>query len=305
MKAFLWKKYRWGLGICGLVLLFFIGLWVKPKDKQARVDAHFGLARERASQQELFGGLGDGQIGTFQASSETQTEIQTETRTARTESVDLSQTKLSTGRIDQQEVNEEGVKFSDKEGRYGKAEDPRPVYLVGAVQKPGIYFIGKKRYLYELIEEAGGLTDEADANSLNLAAPIQALKRYVIVKKGERPNGVRTAIEPMDWNDALDLDADEPVGLFEEKAVREGASREDMAFAGQAGGEMNGARIHLNRATASDLARVPGIGPKTAERIVDYRKAHGLFHKVEDLLNIKGIKEKKLEQMRPYLTLGE
>ena len=63
--------------------------------------------------------------------------------------------------------------------------------------------------------------------------------------------------------------------------------------------------INLNAATATALQQVPGIGPSTAQKILDTRKSYGAFKSVDDLLAIKGIGPKKLEKMRKYLTVGK
>jgi comEA protein len=63
--------------------------------------------------------------------------------------------------------------------------------------------------------------------------------------------------------------------------------------------------INLNTASATDLQQVPGIGPSTAQKILDTRKSYGAFKSVDDLLAIKGIGPKKLEKMRKYLTVGK
>ena len=62
-------------------------------------------------------------------------------------------------------------------------------------------------------------------------------------------------------------------------------------------------KVDLNRAPASDLTHVKGIGEKTAEAIVQYRRSHGPFRDLRDLLQVKGIGEKKLEKLTPYLIL--
>ena len=62
--------------------------------------------------------------------------------------------------------------------------------------------------------------------------------------------------------------------------------------------------LNLNAATADQLAQLPGIGPKTAQSIVDFRKASGPFRRVEDLLAIRGISRRKLEAIRPYVVVG-
>ena len=61
--------------------------------------------------------------------------------------------------------------------------------------------------------------------------------------------------------------------------------------------------INLNTATASELEQVPGIGPSTAQKILDTRKSYGSFKSVDDLLAIKGIGQKRLDKMRKYLTV--
>jgi competence ComEA-like helix-hairpin-helix protein len=62
-------------------------------------------------------------------------------------------------------------------------------------------------------------------------------------------------------------------------------------------------KINLNRADAADLMRVKGVGAKTAAAILAWRRAHGPFRDLRDLLNIKGIGEKKLEKLGPYIIL--
>lgn len=65
------------------------------------------------------------------------------------------------------------------------------------------------------------------------------------------------------------------------------------------------APVNLNTATSEELQTVPGIGPATAEKILQMRKNYGAFKSVDDLLAIKGIGAKRLEKMRKYLTIGK
>lgn len=62
-------------------------------------------------------------------------------------------------------------------------------------------------------------------------------------------------------------------------------------------------RVDLNQATASDLEALPGIGPKLAQRVIEYRIARGPFKKVEDLRQVKGIGRKKFDQIRPHVLV--
>jgi len=62
--------------------------------------------------------------------------------------------------------------------------------------------------------------------------------------------------------------------------------------------------IDLNLANVKELQELPGVGPVTAQRIIDMRQKSGRFHRVEDLLAIRGISQKKLDAMRPYVTIS-
>ncbi len=65
------------------------------------------------------------------------------------------------------------------------------------------------------------------------------------------------------------------------------------------------AGMNLNTATAEELAKLPCVGSKIAQAIVEYRRAHGPFKSVEELLNVKGIGPKRLEKIRPLISVEE
>jgi competence ComEA-like helix-hairpin-helix protein len=62
--------------------------------------------------------------------------------------------------------------------------------------------------------------------------------------------------------------------------------------------------IDLNLANVKELQELPGVGPVTAQRIIDLRQKSGRFHRVEDLLTVRGISQKKLDGMRPYVSVS-
>jgi competence protein ComEA len=62
--------------------------------------------------------------------------------------------------------------------------------------------------------------------------------------------------------------------------------------------------VNLNTASTADLQALPGIGAKTAERIVEYRQKNGPFKKVEELMNVRGVGEKNFLKLKPQLTVG-
>jgi len=63
------------------------------------------------------------------------------------------------------------------------------------------------------------------------------------------------------------------------------------------------APVNLNTATAEQLETIPGVGPRMAERIIDYRQKNGGFKKIEDLMNVSGVGEKSFLKMKPLITV--
>lgn len=81
-------------------------------------------------------------------------------------------------------------------------------------------------------------------------------------------------------------------------------AQEETAETPEAPGLLAGEILDLNMATLSDLTRLPGIGEKKGQAILDWRQANGGFESVEELLEVKGIGEGILAQIRPYVTVG-
>ena len=63
--------------------------------------------------------------------------------------------------------------------------------------------------------------------------------------------------------------------------------------------------VNINTATSEELQQVPGIGPATAQKILQMRKSYGLFKSIDDLLAIRGLGQKRLDKMRKYLTVAK
>lgn len=150
------------------------------------------------------------------------------------------------------------------------------VHVAGAVKKPGVYRVAQGARVVDAIEQAGGATQNADLNALNLAEPLSDGQKVYVPRKGEAPAAVVAASAA---NSAI--------------ATKSRASKPaDVQFP-----------IDLNRATAEQLEAIPGIGPTLAQRIIEYRQTHGRFHSVEELLEVRGIGPKRLEQLRAYVVV--
>jgi len=136
------------------------------------------------------------------------------------------------------------------------------VHVVGAVREPGLYRLKEGDRVADALERAGGATAKADLAAINLAAPVADGIQVVVPARGA--------------------------------AAASGG-------AGSAGGASTGP-VRLNAATPEELDSLPGIGPVTAQKIVDWRQSHGAFRSVDDLDAIPGIGPARIEQLRGLVT---
>ena len=134
------------------------------------------------------------------------------------------------------------------------------VHIEGCVHRPGVYEIEEGTRLYELIEIAGGETEDADLSKINLASIlVDAQKVYV-------PESV-TYPAPEDNNN------------------------------------LENGIVNINTATLLELQTLEGIGPSTAQKIIDYRENKGYFNKIDELKNIDGIGESKYNALKEDITI--
>jgi competence protein ComEA len=176
---------------------------------------------------------------------------------------------------------EELLPYAPAESGAGPAAGPAPtstttaaaivVHAAGAVAVPGIHSLPPGSRVSDLLVAAGGPAPDADLDRVNLAAP---------VGDGERV-----------WFPRVGEDAEPPV-----VAGTGGGS-------GPGGGTGPPAPVDLNVATAEELDALPGIGPATAAAILEHRSSRGPFASVEDLLDVPGIGEAKLAQLRDLVTV--
>jgi len=133
------------------------------------------------------------------------------------------------------------------------------VHVVGAVHRPGLYRFASRSRVADAVARAGGATRHADLTLVNLAAPLADGTQVVVPVKA-------------------------PPG-----SVGSTAGGGATAPAGP---------VHLNVATLEQLDSLPGVGPVTAQKILDYRQKHGAFSSLEELDAIPGIGPARIEQLR-------
>jgi competence protein ComEA len=149
-----------------------------------------------------------------------------------------------------------------------EAEPPRElvVHVAGAVHRPGLYRLPDGSRIDDAIAEAGGARPRAALDLVNLAAPVADGQQVVVPLRG--------------------------VG-----------GEIGVAGSTPAGAALPGTKVHLNSATLEQLDELPGVGPVTAQQILDYRSANGAFRSIDELDAVPGIGPATLEQLRPLIDL--
>ena len=145
------------------------------------------------------------------------------------------------------------------------------VHVAGAVRNPGLVRLPPGTRVATALERVGGPTGKADLTLVNLAARVQDGQQIVV------PSAAGAA----------------------GSATR--GSGSSSASAAGAAGALPGVKIHLSTATVEQLDQIDGIGPTLAERIIEYRDAHGGFRSLQELAEVDGIGEKRLATLREAL----
>lgn len=150
--------------------------------------------------------------------------------------------------------------------RPAPTEKPIIVYITGAVPRPGVYALPKDARIQDAISAAGGFLAEADKSQINLAALLEDGQKFDIPYiEGASP----------------------VIGTPVEEVVT--ATTE---------------LIDINVATLEELDTLPGIGPTTAQKIIDYREQNGPFINAEDIINVPGIGPGTYERIKSLITVG-
>ena len=149
------------------------------------------------------------------------------------------------------------------------ADTPGPmrVYISGAVLRPAVYELSADAILLDAITAAGGFTSEANQVAVNLALPLRDGMHVHVPVPGD-------------------------------EAVIEAGGDE-----GSSGIILSGALVNINTATLEQLDTLPGIGPSTAQKIIDYRQANGSFTSIEEIERVSGIGPAKLDQLRGLISV--
>ncbi len=139
------------------------------------------------------------------------------------------------------------------------------VYVTGAVTHPGVVSVPAGSLLVDALDAVGGATEDADLESVNLAAPLVENQHVIIPRRAATATPPSAAVATVAPPSAL---------------------------------------VNINTATAAELETLPHIGPAMAERIIAYREANGPFQRIEDLQEVEGIGETRYKDLAPLITVG-
>ena len=167
------------------------------------------------------------------------------------------------------------------------------VDLKGAVVNPGVYEIEQGKKVIDVVNLAGGLTEEADTSLINLAKQVTNEMVIIIYTKEE----VKKAME------------EEVIVKIVEKECVCPSIQNDACLNQESGqdnsnvGEINGGKVNLNTATVEELQTLPGIRESKAKAIIEYREEHGSFQAIEELQEVSGIGEALFEKVKDYISI--
>jgi len=154
------------------------------------------------------------------------------------------------------------------------------VHVAGAVRRPGVYRLPADARVDDAVRRAGGPRGRADQSAVNLAAKLEDGRQVLVPERAAVGAGVAAA-------------PGAPAGG--------GATATGGAASAAAGAA--GAQINLNTATLEQLDTLDGVGPGIAQRILDHRRQHGGFSRVEELGEVPGIGAKRLATLTPLVTV--
>ena len=156
---------------------------------------------------------------------------------------------------------------SENFAEYIKEDSEKKVHISGEINQEGVYIIDDGERLDDLIKQAGGLTSEANVNSLNLAMKLEDQMKIYIPNKNEIPA---------------------------EELTTQIVTSPELSN--------NSDKININQASKEELMTLPNIGEKRAEAIIEYRNVNK-FENIEDIKNVTGIGDKFFEAMKDLITV--
>ena len=167
------------------------------------------------------------------------------------------------------------------------------IYIIGEVKQEGVYELDEDSRISDAIEKAGGTKENADLSQINLAYKIEDGMRIYIPQKGELVQDkekIEDKTQEVVTGKSTDITTSIQVNANSNSSTNKNS-------------KTNIEKININKATQTELETLPGVGPSTAEKIIDYRKQNGNFKNIEDIMNVNGIGESKYNKIKDLISV--
>ncbi|MCI6285061.1 helix-hairpin-helix domain-containing protein [Selenomonas sp.] len=157
-------------------------------------------------------------------------------------------------------------------------EDSITVYVTGAVNQPGVVSVAAGARVADAVNACGGLLPTADAAKINMAQAVKDGQQIRVPEKG--------------------------ASKATKNATATASSSDNGKARASTGSDADaGELININTADEAELDKLPGVGPSTAQKIIEYRETEGQFASPEDIMKVKGIGKAKYEKMKDRITV--
>ena len=166
--------------------------------------------------------------------------------------------------------------LTQEQSEQKETEEIIVVHITGEVKSPGVVRVKEGNRIEDVINAAGGLTENADITNVNLA--------YVV------EDGVKIRIPALDDEE-----------LAKQNYITDGAG-ENIIISSEEKNEDNKI-VNINTASLAEIETLPGIGPSIATKIVEYREQNGKFKVIEDIKNVTGIGDSKFDKIKDYIKV--
>ncbi len=170
------------------------------------------------------------------------------------------------------------------------------VHVSGAVNKEGIVELKVNSRIADAIEKAGGVREDASIEDINLAYKLEdGMKIHIPTKqeREEQKKQQKQQQEQQQESNNTENYVTTSSGIFEDE--KESNINQEQ--------NSQNSKVNINTATQTQLETLPGIGPATATKILEYRKEKGKFNSIEDIKEVSGIGDAKFEKIKDYITV--
>ena len=148
------------------------------------------------------------------------------------------------------------------------------VYVTGAVNQPGVVTVATGARVADAVNACGGLSPDADGEAINMAQAVKDGQQIRVPAKGAQ-----------------------------NAAANGGNNTASAKAGGSANSADTGGLVNINTADEKALDTLPGVGPATAQKIIEYRENEGAFQSPEDIMKVRGIGKAKYEKMKDKITI--